>query len=170
MSDDFIRSLGLGFLAHRLKRTSELILEESAAALRPSGLEVPSRGASTITLLRNEGPRSITEIAFRLQLSHPLVIQLTNRLERARLVRSRPDKTDARRRLISLTKQGEEVADRIFQFSDALADTFAEMFEEAGKDLLAALEGFEAASSRRSIAQRVTAHLGRRSIHQGADR
>jgi DNA-binding MarR family transcriptional regulator len=159
MAEDFVRSLGLPFLAHRLRRASELILEGSAEALRGFGSAAPARGGSTLLLLRAHGPMGITEIAFRLRLSHPLIIRLTDALAGEGLVRAEADPRDQRRRLIALTPRGEAEAARLEAFSQALARTFEAMFAEGGADLFAAIERFEAVAETRPIAGRIMAEL-----------
>lgn len=156
---DFVRALGLPFMAHRLRRLSELILEGSSAVLRGAGLEGPARAGSTLLLLRENGPTSITEIAYRLRLSHPLIIKLAAALAAAGLVEDESDPADSRRRLIALTGKGTAEAARIAQFSAALGRVFAAMFEEAGADLYVALERFEAAAEARPIGARLEAEL-----------
>ena len=83
MESDFVQSLGLPFLAHRLRRVSELIVEGSTAAMARHGFESPARSGSTMLLLLANGPTGITEIAYRLRLSHPLIIKLTAALAKA---------------------------------------------------------------------------------------
>lgn len=161
---DFIRSLGLPFLSHRLKRASELILEGSTAALRGQGFASPARSGSTLLLLREAGPMGVTEIAYRLRLSHPLIIKLTAAMAAEGLVRDRSDPGDNRRRLIALTGRGEAEAARLLAFSDALARTFAAMFEESGADLFAAVERFEQAAEARPVAERLAAELAKADI------
>jgi DNA-binding MarR family transcriptional regulator len=157
---DFVRSLGLSFLAHRLKRASETILEGSAAALRRHGFASPARAGSTLLLLREQGPTAVTEIACRLRLSHPLIIKLTAAMAAAQLVRDEADPKDNRRRLIALTETGAAEAARFHAFARALGRTFEAMFAEAGADLFAALGRFEAAAEGRPIAARLEAALG----------
>src|SRR6185436_19584024 len=125
---DFVRALGLPFMAHRLRRLSELILEGSSQALRRAGLEGPARAGSTLLLLRANGPTGITEIAYRLRLSHPLIIKLTAAMAKAGLVRDQVDPKDHRRRLVALTAKGEAEAERVEAFSHALVRTFSDMF------------------------------------------
>jgi DNA-binding MarR family transcriptional regulator len=158
---DFVRSLGLPFMAHRLRRLSELILEGSSGVLRSAGFAGPARAGSTLLLLRGNGPTGITEIAHRLRLSHPLIIKLAAALAEAGLVRDESDPADSRRRLIALTAKGKAEAARIERFSAALARTFETMFEEAGADLYAALERFEAAAEARPIAARLEVELAK---------
>lgn len=158
---DFVRSLGLPFMAHRLRRASELILEETSKLLPDEEIEGPARAASTLLLLRENGPTGITEIAFRLRLSHPLIIKLSAALAAAGLVRDESDARDNRRRLVALTDEGLAETQRIDAFSRAVARAFEAMFDESGADLFAALEGFEAAAARQPIAARVRAALAR---------
>lgn len=159
MTEDFVRSLGRAFLAHRLRRVSELILEGSAEALRDFGVAAPTRAGSTLLLLRAHGPTGITEIAFRLRLSHPLIIRLTDALVGEGLVRAQADPEDQRRRLVALTPKGEAEAARLEAFSQALARAFERMFAESGADLFAAIERFEAVAEARPIADRIAAEL-----------
>lgn len=159
MADDFVHGLGLPFLAHRLKRASELILEGSAAALRDQGLEAPARAGSTLLLLRANGPTGITEIAYRLRLSHPLIIKLAAALAGAGLVEDRADRRDHRRRLIALTDKGAAEAERFAAFAGALGRAFEAMFAEMGGDLFAMLERFERAAAGRSIEDRLAGAL-----------
>jgi DNA-binding MarR family transcriptional regulator len=159
MEQDFVRALGLPFLAHRLKRASELILEGSTAALRRHGFDSPARSGSTLLLLDALGAMGVTEIAYRLGLSHPLIIKLAAAMAAAGLVRDESDPKDHRRRLIALTDKGRAEAGRMAQFSAALAGVFSDMFAEAGADLFAALERFEAAAAARPLATRIEAAL-----------
>jgi DNA-binding MarR family transcriptional regulator len=158
-SQDFVQSLGLPFMAHRLRRLSELIIEQSSEALRRAGLAGPARAGSTLLLLRENGPTGITEIAYRLRLSHPLIIKLVARLEQAELVYDEKDPADSRRRLIALTDKGVREAERIDAFSQALGRVFAAMFAEADADLFAALERFEASAEAEPIAARLEREL-----------
>jgi DNA-binding MarR family transcriptional regulator len=159
LEQDFVRSLGLAFLAHRLKRASETILEGSTEALRRHGFGSPARSGSTLLLLRENGPSGITEIAWRLRLSHPLIIKLAAAMAAAGLVRDERDPVDHRRRLIALTEKGLAEAERIDAFSRALERTFAAMFVEAEADLFDALERFEAAAQAWPLADRLEAAL-----------
>jgi DNA-binding MarR family transcriptional regulator len=159
MELDFVHSLGLPFLAHRLRRASELIVEGSAAAMARRGFESPARSGSTMLLLLANGPTGIIEIAYRLRLSHPLIIKLTAALAKAGLVRDKADPKDRRRRLVALTAKGEAEARRLQAHSLALAGVFVAMFDEAGADLFAALERFEQAAEARPIADRLEAVL-----------
>jgi DNA-binding MarR family transcriptional regulator len=157
MNADFVESLGLPFLAHRLRRASELIVEGTSEALQRRGFAAPARSVSTLLLLRETGPIGITEIGFRLRLSHPMIIKLARALAAAGLVRDEADPDDQRRRLLALTDKGAEQAALAQALLGEIGGMFETMFAEAGADLFDALERFEAAAARRPIAERLEA-------------
>ncbi|MGE0180092.1 MAG: MarR family winged helix-turn-helix transcriptional regulator [Sphingomonas sp.] len=157
--DDFLKSLGLPYLGSRLLRVSELAREGSGTALQRAGYEGSTRSVSTITLLRRRGPMGVTEIAYRLKLSHPLIIKIVKDLNDAGLVEDRTDPNDNRRRPIALTPKGEKQAQLAAHIADAVGDVYGSIFAEAGIDLFRAVEAFEAAVARRSIADRLSERL-----------
>lgn len=157
--DDFVESLGLAFLAHRLRRASDLILEGTTQMLGRSGFEGPARSVSTLLLLREMGPMGVTEIAARLRFSHPMIIKLARALDEAGLVRDQADPVDNRRRLIALTDKGMAQATLAQELLGDIARTFDEMFGEAGIDLFAAVERFVAAAERWPIADRLAVKI-----------
>lgn len=152
---DFIVSLGLPFLAHRLKRASESILEGTGPFLGGHSFDAPARSASTLLLLRSEGPLGVTEIARRLSLTHPLVIKLVRALLAAGYVSETADALDARRRLIGLTPLGKQQSDTLDALIATITKTFTQLFQETGADLYAAVERFEAAVEKRPIFARL---------------
>ena len=92
----------------------------------------PAKGASTLLLLRARGPQSVTQIAQRLRLSHPMIINVTRELEGLDLVVSREDPFDRRRRPVSLTTAGEIQADRIAAVNRMMAAAYGGLFLDAG--------------------------------------
>lgn len=158
---DFISTKGAPFLAHRLKRASELILEGTTQLIRERGGAGPARSASTILLLSEEGPLSIMEIAYRLRLTHPFIIRLISALIDVGYVQIDPDPADKRRKIVSLTPAGREQAALFRRLNMLLETTFQELFGETGTDLIEALNRLEAAIEKRSIAERVKVHAAR---------
>lgn len=152
---DFVASLGPGFLAHRLRRASEAILEATTQVLRREGFAGPPRAVSMLLLLREQGPLGITELAYRLQLSHPMVIKLTRALADERLIADAADPRDNRRRLVALTETGRAqtaVAERV-------ADAVGRIVTEQGGALLTALDAFTAELATDPLEGRITAAL-----------
>lgn len=152
---DFVRSLGLAFVAHRLRRASETIVEGTSAFLHENGFAAPARSVSTLLLLRELGPTGVTEIAARLRLSHPLIIKLTTALIGAGYAEQRADPRDQRRRLIALTPAGESQVERLETLLEAIQRTLRELGAETGVDLLDVVERFEAATDAVPMAMRL---------------
>jgi DNA-binding MarR family transcriptional regulator len=152
---DFVESLGPAFFAHRLRRLSEALVEEGAGWLPAAGVTAPPKAGSTLMLLQAEGPLSVTEIAARLRLTHPLIVKLARELEALGLVRVAQDPADGRRRPVSLTAEGRRQARRLARLNRRIAGAYAELFAEAGVDAFAAVVAVERALTRRSLAQRL---------------
>ena len=157
MSDDadFIAALGRPFVAHRLRRLSELFVDGYAAWLPAFGVTAPARALSTLLLLDREGPLGVTEIAARLRLSHPLLIRMTGQLAGQGLIAFAADPKDARRRPATLTAKGRAEAERIRAAAAVLDRAYAELFAEIGADLVDLAGRVEAACLRDGFAARL---------------
>ncbi|MCJ8157301.1 MarR family winged helix-turn-helix transcriptional regulator [Sphingomonas sp. LaA6.9] len=151
---DFIEEMGTAFLAHRLKRASEALVDDISALLVSRGLAIPGRGASTVLLLHRDGPMGITEIAQRLRLSHPLIIRMTNKLVDAELATTSSDPNDMRRSVVALTRQGHEQALRLEACNKDIERAISAVFDEIGLDMLAGLTRLESALRTRPISAR----------------
>ena len=152
---DFIEQMGAAFLAHRLKRASEALVDDIGALLVKRGLAIPGRGASTVLLLHRDGPMGITEIAQRLRLSHPLIIRMTNKLVDAELATTSSDPNDMRRSIVALTRKGHDQASRLEACNKDIEREISEVFDEIGLDMLAGLTRLESALRARPISARI---------------
>ena len=138
-SEDFIRAQGLPFLAHLLRRISDRLVDDAGAFERGIGIAAPPRTASTMRLLRQRGPQSVTEIADAVRQSHPLVITWIGQLEERRLVTRSTDPKDARRTLVTLTKTGTKEANRMAEASELIGKAYQRILEEADAPIHEAL-------------------------------
>lgn len=163
---DFVESLGPAFLAHRLRRQSEAILEATTQVLRQEGFEGPARSISLLLLLRETGTLGVTELAYRLRLSHPMVIKLTRALAATGLVEDAADPGDQRRRMIALTERGRAQTAVTERVTRAVAHVLG---DGAGARLFAALEEFAAELAADPIEPRFTAALRATADHQGRE-
>jgi DNA-binding MarR family transcriptional regulator len=152
---DFIASLGIPFLSHRLRRISAMINEGTTQLLRAGGCVAPATSVSTLLLLDRHGPLGIMEIAARLKLDHALIVRLTNALARSHYVDLGTDPQDKRRKIVTLTPQGTVQARKIEQINTVIAAAFGELSDEIGTDLLAVIERFEGSLNKKSMAERL---------------
>jgi DNA-binding MarR family transcriptional regulator len=150
---DFVESLGLPLFAHRLRRLSESLVEAARRWLPQMGVTAPPKAGSTLLLLAEEGPLSVTEIATRLRLTHPLIIKLTRELVELGLVRIEQDARDGRRRPVSLTPAGRREAALLADVNRRLAIVYGQIFEKAGVDGFAAIVAIERVLADRDFLQ-----------------
>lgn len=151
---DFVDSLGPAFLAHRLRRLSDRMVDQIGSALVREGLTVPARSISTLLLLRERGPLGPVEIGRELRFSHPLMVRSLRTLEALGLVEAIPDEADQRRRRVRLTDEGEREAARATAITAEIARQLSLRAIEAGVDLdrlLGSLDALSASLARHPI-------------------
>ena len=154
---DFVTELGRPFLAHRLKRAAELLVAGSGKWLPETGVTAPPRSMSALLLLRREGPLSVTDIAERLRFTHPLIIALLAQLESRGFTTVARDPNDARRRMITLTPEGERETDRVDAAAEVIGRAYQALFDEIGLDLLDAVSRLESACAAQPFSERLRA-------------
>jgi DNA-binding MarR family transcriptional regulator len=151
---DFIEQLGGLVLDHRFKRLSLRLLLEAERFYEQEALDFKPRWVSTYRLLELEPWLAIGEIAARLGMSHPAVIQVARAMKKAGLLRSRRDPDDARRRLLSLSAKALEMSDELGRVWAALEREQLRLFAAAGTDILDVLQNVSDALDERPLAER----------------
>ncbi|MFY0607756.1 MAG: MarR family transcriptional regulator [Cyclobacteriaceae bacterium] len=100
---DFALELGcLGFTM-RLKRISDAMMHDGRKMYKELGVDIEPNWYVIFRLLKLEGELSVMEIAERIQLAHPSVITLTNKMIKAGYITSTQCSIDNRKRLLTLT-------------------------------------------------------------------
>jgi DNA-binding MarR family transcriptional regulator len=156
MAGDFIESHRKVFLAHRLRRSSELIVEQVGSELRNMELSVPPRGASMLLLVDERGPIGIVEISQRLRLSHPLIVRMAQKFEALGLVEIVKVTSDGRRKQLAPTDKGRAEARALRDFNSRLATVFGRLFAEIDCDPITMLDRLDAALDSSSIEERLS--------------
>ncbi len=154
---DYVKSLGALTLAHRFKRIMNRLIEDVDEVYQELGIPFKQRWTSTVHLLHEQAPLGVTSIAERLQLSHPAVIQITNGLLKAGLVRAAKDRHDGRRRLFYLTAKGKRLVPELASVWQELEKAQLELFRESGWDVMALLEKVENRMDKKSLHERLQA-------------
>lgn len=98
-------------LPYLLQRASYLVTNEFHRKLRLDKMH-PNRWRMMIWLSENQ-PYSISELTDRLMLKQPSVTQIVDSAVRDGLVRKAPDTNDARRIMITLTEEGEQLISEV---------------------------------------------------------
>ena len=100
---DFLTELGfLGFVT-RLKRLSDSMLHDGRRLYKELGMEIEPNWYVIFKLLQKHEQLTITEIAERIEFSHPSVITIVNKMSEAGYLESDQCSEDSRRRLLRLS-------------------------------------------------------------------
>lgn len=156
---DFIRAHGSPFLAHRLRRSSDRIVDQIGGVLAELGIDVPPRGASMLLLIDEHEKVGVMEISRRLRLSHPLIVRMARQFESLGLVTIETDPADARRRHLVPTAKAHREAATLRAFNTRLGAMFDELFAEIQSPLISVLDRLDAALDATPVAERLAKHL-----------
>lgn len=158
---DLVRRLGPLAFASRLKRLSDRLYRDMSRVYAELDTDFESRWFLVLYLLAEQSPLGVTNVADRLGLTHPAVNQIVGAMSRHRLVHSRRDPTDERRRLLSLTPGGRRLFERLRPVWQIVSEKSRDAMTESGLDWIAALDRLEAVLDERSMYERVSTALRR---------
>jgi len=99
------------------------------------------------------------EIADRLGITHPAVIQVINELEKHELVVSAKSEQDGRKRLLSLSQAGQDMLPKLQPLWDAFIAVNRNMIGNQTHNLLASLQEMEAQLAERNFYDRIQDQL-----------
>ncbi len=156
---DTIKELGALAFASRLKRLSDRLARDISRVYEEHQLQFEARWFPVAYLLSQKSPLSVTEIADRLQFTHPAVNQIAGQMERGGLLASTRDRNDDRRRLLSLTKQGKQMVKQLQPVWDVIRGCTAELLNSLDGNFLGAIQQIEVSLNEKDMYARVTEQL-----------
>jgi len=110
---DIIDEAGILALATRLERLANYLRKEGLQIYKDHGIDFEPKWFPVIYALYDKSQLSVVEIANEIGYSHPSTISLLKELEKNKLVTSKKDKSDERKRLIRLTHKGNALIDQM---------------------------------------------------------
>ncbi|WBL26965.1 MarR family winged helix-turn-helix transcriptional regulator [Zunongwangia sp. HGR-M22] len=105
MDDDFLVEMGYAGLTGRLKRLSDSFLYSTRQFYRDNGLEIEPNWHMIFLLLEKHERLTVMEIAEKLHLSHPAIVQLVDKMKKKGYINSVKDPKDKRKHLLRLSKK-----------------------------------------------------------------
>jgi DNA-binding MarR family transcriptional regulator len=159
---DLIQKLGALALASRLKRISERLQRDVSRIYRSQNVDFESRWFPVLYLLKENKQVSIMEAARSLGLTHPAINQIAGEMADAGLVASARDKTDERRRLLSLTKKGETTLARLEPIWTDVEAATQRLIESAGTGVMRILASIESELDNESMYERIKKLIAKR--------
>ncbi len=97
---------GILAISTRLQRLSDQLRKDGLQIYKSNGIDFEPKWFPVIYTLHLKPVLSVVEIAVEIGYSHPSTISLLKELEKQKLIRSKKDKADERKRLILLTEKG----------------------------------------------------------------
>ncbi len=104
---------GILAIATRLQRLSEMLRKDGQLIYKAYGLAFEPKWFPVIYCLHNQPGLSVVALAAEIGYTHPSTISLLKELEKEKLVRSKKDKNDERKRLLHLTEKGTAMIEKM---------------------------------------------------------
>ena len=156
---DFMADMAELALASRLRRLSDTYWQGVTATYRQSGVDFDVRWATIFVLIARQGPVAVMEIAERLGITHPAVIQVINELEKHGLIVSAKSEQDGRKRLLSLSETGQAMLPKLQPLWDAFMAVNQDMLARQRHNLLISLQEMEAQLAEKTFFDRIQEQL-----------
>ena len=131
---------GILAIATRLQRLSDLLRKDGVLIYKANGIDFEPKWFPVIYTLHLRSVLSVVEIANEIGYTHPSTISLLKELEKVKLIRSKKDKTDERKRLIQLTPKGQELIEQMKPVWDLMIAALTELTNTQNNLLLAISE------------------------------
>lgn len=150
---NIIDESGILALSTRMQRLSEQLRKDGALLYKAFDIDFEPKWFPVIFTLHHKEVLSVVEIANEIGYTHPSTISLLKELEKQKLIRSKKDKIDERKRLIVLTAKGKELIVKMRPVWDVIIAALAEITDNQN-NLLKAINEAEAKINNQSFLQR----------------
>lgn len=151
-------------LATRLHRLADRLQQDVSRLYAEQGIAVRARWFPVLTALSRKAPRSISDLARELGLTHTAINQIAAEMGRHGLLESRGDPRDRRQRLLSLSPVGRLAVGELEPIWDMVRSATRVLVRESGHDLLAAVAAVEARLDASPMTERVRGRLAVRAV------
>ena len=155
---NIIDDSGVLAIATRLMRLSEQLRRDGALVYKEAGIDFEPKWFPVIYVLYYKNSLSVVELAAEIGYTHPSTISLLKELEKQKLVKGQKDKTDQRKRIITLTQQGRELVARMEPVWHTFRQAFAGLLDTPNNLMQAVIE-VEANFREKSLFQRALGYL-----------
>ncbi|MGF7041528.1 MarR family winged helix-turn-helix transcriptional regulator [Mucilaginibacter lappiensis] len=118
---------GILAISTRLQRLSDQLRKDGTLIYKANGIDFEPKWFPVIYTLHLRSVLSVVEIANEIGYTHPSTISLLKELEKEKLIRSKRDKADERKRLIQLTAKGQELIDRMKPVWEVMIEALTEL-------------------------------------------
>lgn len=150
---NIIDEIGILAISTRLQRLSEQLRKDGALVYKSFDIDFEPKWFPVIYTLHVKEMLSVVEIASEIGYSHPSTISLLKELEKLKIISSKKDKLDERKRLIVLTTKGKELVVKMQPVWAVMKNALKEITDNQN-NLLKAIEETEQNLIRKGFLQR----------------
>lgn len=111
---------GILAISTRLQRLSDELRKDGQRIYQAYGIDFEPKWFPVIYTLHHKQLLSVVEISAEIGYSHPSTISLLKELEKLKIIQSKKDKQDERKRLIRLTEKGKALVTQIAPIWDVM--------------------------------------------------
>ena len=148
-------------IAVRLQRLCDSLRKDAGLIYKKYNANFMNKWYPVLIVLNDKSSISLTELASELGYAHPSVIQLVNEMEEEKLIKSSTHKKDKRKRIVSLTPNGEKLRENILPFATAMAQSLISI-TKTENNIMKAIEEVEAQLEKESFYKRVNKILDKK--------
>jgi DNA-binding MarR family transcriptional regulator len=110
---NLIDESGILAISTRLQRLADTLRKDGVLIYKANNIDFEPKWFPVIYTLHFKPVLSVVELANEIGYTHPSTISLLKELEKEKLIRSKKDKADERKRLVLLTAKGQELVERM---------------------------------------------------------
>lgn len=159
---DLLRQLGELAIGSRMRRIIDRFSQDVEAIYAYHNLDFKPRWFGMFYLLANNGAHSVGDIAKALNISHPAINQISQEMIKADLVASVSDCRDKRKKMLTLTPQGEAMVADLRPMWEDMAAIMRQFVCATQFDLLAVFDRMDATLDQQSLMDRYMERIRRR--------
>jgi DNA-binding MarR family transcriptional regulator len=150
---NIIDESGILAISTRLQRLSEQIRKDGAQIYKAYDIDFEPKWFPVVFTLAKKQSLGIMDLATEIGYTHPSTISLLKEMEKEKLIRSKKDKNDERKRLVQLTPKAEELILKMKPVWELMIAAMAEA-TETQDNLLKAITQVEEKLKEQSFLQR----------------
>jgi len=144
---------GLLAISTRLQRLSEQLRKDGALIYKANGIDFEPKWFPVIYTLHHKTELSVVELAAEIGYTHPSTISLLKELEKEKLIRSKKDRQDERKRLLQLSDKGKRLVEQMVPIWQIMVSAIAEL-TDTHNNLMMAIEEVEHRFKEKSFLER----------------
>ena len=152
---DFFETAGKKAIGSRLRILTEKITEDAALIYNLYGIDLQPKWFPVFYILSSGAEKTITAIAKEIGHSHPSVSKIISEMSKNGLVKEKKDKSDGRRNMVSLSKKGKEMTEKIEDQYTDIAKAIDQISEQTTHNLWEAIREWEYVLAQKSLFIRV---------------